>query len=102
MAVGRKTGGRQKGTPNRRTQEIIEKLDTLGCDPIEGMARIAMDESNTVELRGRMYAELAHYVFPKRKAIEHSGDIGRQYVARMPEVAESAEEWERRNKPTIN
>lgn len=36
-----KTGGRQKGTPNKRTQEIQEKLEKLGCDPIEGLARIA-------------------------------------------------------------
>ena len=39
-----KTGGRQKGTPNKATQTVAEKLDALGCDPIEGMARIAMNE----------------------------------------------------------
>ena len=31
------------------------------------MARIAMDESHTPELRARMFAELAQYVYPKRK-----------------------------------
>ena len=70
-----KTGGRQKGTPNKRTQEIIEKLEALGCDPVEGMAKLAADENNSAELRGRMYAELAQYVAPKRKAVEHSGDL---------------------------
>jgi len=44
----------------------------LNCDPIEGMARLAMDANNTSELRGRMFAELAQYVAPKRKAIEQS------------------------------
>ena len=38
MALGFKTGGRTKGTPNRRTAEVSEKLEALGCDPIEGMA----------------------------------------------------------------
>lgn len=76
MAKGQKTGGRKKGTPNRRTQEIAEKLAVLGCDPIEGLARIAMDEESSPELRGRMFAELAQYVAPKRKAIEHSGGAG--------------------------
>ena len=52
-------GGRQKGTPNKRTQDVIGLLEALGCDPIEGMARIAMDENNAPELRGRMYAELS-------------------------------------------
>jgi hypothetical protein len=70
MAFGRKTGGRLKGTPNRRTAEVAERLAVLGCDPIEGMARIAMDTSNAPELRGRMYAELAQYVAPKRKALD--------------------------------
>jgi hypothetical protein len=67
---GIKTGGRKAGTPNKRTVEVTERLRELGCDPIEGMARLAMDEKNTPELRGRMHAELASYVAPKRKALE--------------------------------
>ena len=72
---GERRGGRREGTPNRRTLEIIEKLEALGCDPVEGMAKLAADENNSAELRGRMYAELAQYVAPKRKAVEHSGDL---------------------------
>jgi hypothetical protein len=41
MTMRIKTGGRQKGTPNKRTEEIQAKLEELECDPIEGMARIA-------------------------------------------------------------
>ena len=40
-----RTGGRQPGTPNKRTGEIEEKLKRLNCDPIAGMARLAMDET---------------------------------------------------------
>jgi len=39
----RKTGGRKKGTPNKKTQEVIDRLKELNCDPIEGMAKIAMN-----------------------------------------------------------
>jgi hypothetical protein len=46
----------------------------LRCDPITGMARIAMDEKNSIEVRARMFVELAQYVAPKRKAVEHSAD----------------------------
>jgi hypothetical protein len=74
MAKGKKTGGRVRGTPNRSTADVIERLQQLGCDPIEGMARIAMDDANPPELRGRMYAELAGYVAPKRRAL----DVGTQ------------------------
>jgi hypothetical protein len=70
---GMKTGGRKTGTPNKRTQEVQEKLAELKCDPIEGMAQIALDESNSPQLRGRMFAELAGYVAPKRRAVEVSG-----------------------------
>src|SRR5215471_5018362 len=73
---GERRGGRQKGTPNRKTAQVAERLRELRCDPIEGMARIAMDEKAPLELRGRMYTELAQYVAPKRKAIEHSGPEG--------------------------
>lgn len=72
----KKTGGRKKGAPNKSTVDIIEKLRKLGCDPLQGMARLAMDEGNTPDLRGRMYAELAQYVAPKRKAMELSGPGG--------------------------
>ena len=70
MANGFKTGGRKVGTPNKASQQIVEKLEALGCDPIEGMAHIAMDTFNPLEIRARMYAELAQYVAPKRKSVE--------------------------------
>lgn len=34
------------------------------------MARIAADPKAPIELRARMYAELAQYVHPKRRAID--------------------------------
>ncbi len=69
-----KTGGRVAGTPNKRTLEAMQKLEELDCNPIEGMARIAMDESNSIELRAKMLAELAPYVYPKRKSMDISGN----------------------------
>jgi hypothetical protein len=41
--------------PNKRTREVVEKLAALRCDPIAGMARIAMNRKNPVELRARMF-----------------------------------------------
>ena len=37
----------------------------LNCDPIKGMAKIAMNKKNPVELRASMYKELAQYIAPK-------------------------------------
>ena len=74
MVTGTKTGGRSKGTPNKRTQDVIEKLESLDCDPIEGMARIALqaEKDGDKNLAATMYKELAPYVAPKRKAIEQT------------------------------
>jgi|SRR5680860_104733 len=76
MARGQKTGGRRKGTPNRKTEAVIDRLEALGCDPIEGMARLAMDGTVELSIRAQMYKELAQYVAPKRKAIEITGEDG--------------------------
>ena len=54
---------------------VAQRLAALKCDPIAGMAALARDKKNPPELRGRMFAELAQYVAPKRRAIEHSTDL---------------------------
>jgi hypothetical protein len=77
MAQGgyRPGAGRKPGSMNKKTADVIEKLAQLKFDPIEAMARIAMNKKATLELRGRMAAELAQYIAPKRRATEHSGAI---------------------------
>lgn len=82
-----KTGGRKKGTPNKVNSEIADLLDRLGCNPIEGLARIANGERlkcgvstiagyaeeeimPTFAQRLKAYTELAEYAAPKRKAVE--------------------------------
>ena len=72
MAIGKKYGGRTKGTPNKRTKDVQDKLEALGVDPISAMARLAQQAEAEGDklLAARMYTELAPYVCPKRKAIE--------------------------------
>lgn len=84
-----KTGGRKKGTPNKRTQAVQELLESMDCDPIAGMARIAAMAETDAQAAGEpkdrlphmnlvkdCYKELAQYVAPKRKAVEHTGEVG--------------------------
>tara|TARA_R110000803_G_scaffold80954_1_gene146824 strand:+ start:861 stop:1175 length:315 start_codon:yes stop_codon:yes gene_type:complete len=72
MAEGKKYGGRVKGTPNKSTQSVNDKLAALGCDPIEGLVKLAVIgmESQDYELAFKCLKELAQYALPKRKAIE--------------------------------
>jgi len=67
--------------------------------PIEGMARIAMDETMPI-VGTRMFSELAQYIAPKCRAIEHSGDgATQQFVIMGAQPDATAEDWERRNSP---
>jgi hypothetical protein len=69
-----KTGGRKKGTPNKATQTIAEKLEGLGCDPIIELAKIGMSEKTPIELRVRCLSEIAPYLYPKRKPADALAD----------------------------
>jgi hypothetical protein len=70
MARGMKTGGRVRGTPNRRTAELQERLEELGIDPVLGLAHIAKDPCVSAELRARVLIDLMSYIWPKRKALD--------------------------------
>lgn len=101
MPDGRKFGGRIKGTPNRVTADVQARLAALKCDPIEGMAQLALDPANPPELRGRMFAELAQYIAPKRKAIEigvEPGTTASFVVFGVPE-AEDMAAWTQTHRP---
>jgi len=81
---GMKTGGRQKGTPNRRTQQLIERLEELDVDPVEGLAQILKEPTVTADTRRAIYLELLQYLFPKRKAVEHAAPNGGLQIVLSP------------------
>jgi hypothetical protein len=70
MATGFKSGGRTKGTPNKKTTDIQQLLENLNCNPIEGMARIAENVEINISTRLIAYKELAQYAFPKRRSVD--------------------------------
>lgn len=45
-ADGKKTGGRKPGSRNKRTQQVEELLEAMKCNPIEGMAKIALGDAD--------------------------------------------------------
>lgn len=86
--------GRQKGTPNKNKQEVLDLILATGCrHPIEGLAYIAEQalkwhqvkakveiDGNIVEksvtyppdygLAKSCYSDMAQYVVPKKKAVD--------------------------------
>ena len=77
-----KTGGRKKGTPNKRTQALLDAIGDVcpDYDPVVSMAIIANDVTQELSIRVQCHKEVAQYVHPKRKALEvdmqGSMDIG--------------------------
>lgn len=69
-----KTGGRTKGTPNRATLALREKLEAIGCDPFIELAKMGMNDKNSGELRERCLNDLLPYLYPKRKPVDMSSD----------------------------
>jgi len=53
-----------------RPETVAARLLQLECDPIAGMAKLAQDETVPPVLRARMFAELAHYVAPRARAVD--------------------------------
>lgn len=67
-----KTGGRQKGTPNRSTLAAREKLDALGCEPIAGLAKIAEDPNTALAFKLQAYSILMPYAYSRLKVTDES------------------------------
>lgn len=96
MAAGRKTGGRTKGTPNADKTELLEAIRVAVRDkkyhPVVQLALVATNEEVVTrvlklpsgkeipievprisdELKVTAAKEVAQYVSPKLKAIEHT------------------------------
>ncbi len=64
------SGGRSPGSVNKITADIQHRLAEMKCDPIVGMARIAMNHRNEINLRFHAYAQLAKYIYAQRRSIE--------------------------------
>ena len=102
MAVpkGVRIAGRQKGTPNKKTVELMELTEKLGCNPFEMLLLFAKGDHEALglpevtvvsvtesgepierltispELRQKSAKDACEYLFPKRKAVEVTGKDG--------------------------
>lgn len=93
----KKAGGRVAGTPNKTSKSLIEKLDGLGMEksldhPVVWMFKVAhglVDFEVNVDgvsipmkadptQRINCMKEVAKYVSPQLKAIDHSGELSAQ------------------------
>ena len=65
----KKIGGRQKGTPNKKTiVKADEILLDLNVNPIQRLIELAESDKTTVNQKISCYKEDAKYTYPKFKA----------------------------------
>jgi hypothetical protein len=72
MALGYKTGGRQKGTPNKNRTALLAKLDEAfpSYDPLLALVEIAQDTETDLSMRVECHKTLASYIYPKMRTVE--------------------------------
>ena len=76
MAVGKKTGGRTKGTPNRATARREREIAKSGITPLEYMLKVMRNPKLDGARRDDMAKAAAPYVHPKLAAHQHTGANG--------------------------
>jgi hypothetical protein len=70
MALGRKTGGRQKGARNRATAEARAAAEATGILPLDYMLSVMRDANADPRRRDAMAIAAAPYLHPKLSAVE--------------------------------
>lgn len=101
----KKLGGRTKGTPNKKTELLLDKCNELDVDPFEILLLFAKGDWKALgydgaqkvinvtkngdeilgdvispEIRSRCAKEACEYIHPKRKAVELSNDSEKGFV----------------------
>lgn len=67
-----KTGGRQKGTPNKATARREAEIAAAGITPLDYMMQILRDETAPVDDRKWAAAAAAPYVHPRLSVQQHT------------------------------
>ena len=72
MALGYKTGGRQKGAPNKNRAALISRLSERypNYDPPIALAELAQDASADLSVRLDCHTTLANYLYRKMRSVE--------------------------------
>lgn len=76
MALGAKTGGRQKGTPNRANAERQQAIAESGLTPLEFLLSLMRDDTKALDVRADAAKAAAPYVHPKLASVEFNGHLG--------------------------
>jgi hypothetical protein len=83
MALGRKTGGRKKGSRNRAAIAREKAIAASGVTPLDFMLGVMRDERASLDLRFEAARSAAPYVHPKLASVAHGGKLDLGIAARL-------------------
>lgn len=90
MATGKKTGGRQKGTPNKVTADLRQWINDILTDGREQF--VSNMEKLPPEEYVRAFSSLLNYVLPKQQAMSVEAQISAEYKAMQEMMATAPSE----------
>lgn len=102
---GVRIGGRQKGTLNKKVQDLHDRAKAIGVDPLDVLFMIAAGDAAslketspiTLEQRMRAASECVQYLYAKRKATELSGPDGEP----VEQIIQAAQEFKNMDKTQL-
>ncbi len=78
-----KSGGREKGTPNKRSLELLKGLLAEHCDPAAQIADLLMGTDLHAAQKMECWQWLLPYLYPQQKAIDPEGYLTVEQAAGM-------------------
>ena len=75
MAKGMKTGGRQKGSLNKKTHDLLKSCEEEGIEPFRAMCKAILEMDEPKE-RFDACEKVCQYLYPKKRAIEVANEDG--------------------------
>ena len=79
MAVGKKTGGRVKGVPNKATAAKLQAVTASGLTPMDFMLKVMRDEAEDLDKRLDAAKSVAPYVHPKLAPVDATDGGSQKY-----------------------
>ena len=73
--------GRKKGVPNKKNQELLEKVASEGITPLQYMLNIMRDTTAEPLVRSDMAKAAAPYIHPKLSSVDAKVSVSSQEAA---------------------
>lgn len=80
---GERRGGREKGTPNKRTAEKAAEVEASGLTPLDFMLNVMRDDAQAMDLRFDAAKAAAPYVHARLSSIDANVDLNGQLVIQI-------------------